>query len=608
MCGIFGAVGCELGANGLERALDAIGHRGPDGRGSQELAGGRVVFGHVRLSIIDLSPAGAQPMSNEDGTVWLTFNGEIYNHEALHRELERKGHRFRGRSDSEVIVHLYEEKGVALLDDLIGMFAFALYDTRSDTLLVARDRIGIKPLHYYFDGARFAFASELGPLTRVPGLDLSPDVTAWYDFLTYGFVPAPKTIYARARKLPAGHWLELRGGKLRVVRYWEPRFEPDEGRADGDVLGEFEALLAQVVRDHMVSDVPVGVFLSGGVDSGLVTAVANREAREPLRAFTISFPESDNDEADAARAAAATLGSPISVGTFTTAELDASVPRLPEIFGEPFADHSALPMLGLAKHAASELKVVLSGDGGDETHLGYGRYQKATRRRALYAAADAIPGLASALRGTGLAAVPALRNAAEGELGRVVHFHGGIPRETKRAILDVAAPELADYDDYWLLREHDRPELPPFARQQFVDFATYLPEGILTKVDRTSMRYGLEARPPLLDHRMVDFAARLPERFLVRDGVGKQLLRESLARALGPRAAWAKKRAFSVPIKRYVSREGRFRLERDLDVLGAFRVDKRAIERVLRPSQDAQKHWLIAVLALFVGRATAQSL
>jgi asparagine synthase (glutamine-hydrolysing) len=600
MCGIFGTVGIELSDAQVEGAVQTLRHRGPDGSGYRWDPERRAVLGHTRLSIIDLSPAGAQPMVNEDASLILTMNGEIYNHAALRPGLERKGHVFKSACDAEVILHLFEEKGMDLLDDLHGMFAFALYEVKAGRLHLARDRLGIKPLHWYHDGRRFAFASELKALRAIPGLDLAPDVTAYYDFLTYQFVPAPKTIYQRAHKLPPGHRLVLDAERVSVQPYWDVRFEPDP-RLDVDAAcEELSSLLRTVVREHLVSDVPLGIFLSAGVDSGLIAAEANSAAGAPLAAFTIGFPERANDELEEAAGIARRLGSPHVAGRFSFEELLAGVATMPELFDEPFADHSALPMIGLSRLAAARMKVVLSGDGGDETHLGYGRYLKEGRRRFVNALTDAIPGLGR------LASYPSLqrsywaRKAAEDVNGRNCHRHGGIPRETKRAFVEVIAPELRDYDEYWLFAEHGRSNLSPYARQQYLDLKTYLPDGILTKVDRTAMRFGLEVRPPLLDHRMVELAARIPDSVKQDGGVQKALLRRLLLRHLPRETAYARKRAFSVPIQHFVRDRGLFRLERDLEVLGAFRVDKRKVDQVLDPRRESQKFWIVSQLERFL--------
>jgi asparagine synthase (glutamine-hydrolysing) len=603
MCGIIGAVGVDLTDSQVERAVATLRHRGPDGSGYRWDAERRAVLGHTRLSIIDLSSAGAQPMANEDGSLLLTMNGEIYNHAALRRDLERKGHAFRGACDAEVILHLFEEKGMGLLDDLHGMFAFALYDQTTKRLHLARDRLGIKPLHWYHDGKRFAFASELKGLAAIPGLDLAPDATAYYDFLTYQFVPAPKTIYKRALKLPPAHHLVVDGHDVKLHRYWDVDFSPDPKFDAEAACEELSSLLRTTVADHLVSDVPVGIFLSAGVDSGLIAAAANEAAGSPLTAFTIGFPERGNDELAEAAEVAQRLGSPHVAGRFSLDELMAGVAMMPGLFDEPFADHSALPMIGLTRLAAARMKVVLSGDGGDETHLGYGRYLKGERRRFADTLGDAIAAL-------GLLAPLAerrgaywLRKAAEDAKGRNCHRHGGIPRETKRAFIDVTGAELRDYDEYWLYAAHDRPELSPYARQQYLDLKTYLPDGILTKVDRTAMRFGLEVRPPLLDHRMVELAARLPDTLKNEGGVQKAMLRRLLARRLPRETVYARKRAFSVPIEHFVRERGLFRLERDLDVLGAFRIEKKRMEQVLDPRRESQKFWIISQLERFLSPA-----
>jgi asparagine synthase (glutamine-hydrolysing) len=604
MCGIFGALGEGFDPRHGLLALDAIAHRGPDGSHHVADPEHALFLGHRRLSIIDLSESGRQPMTNEDGSLLLTYNGEIYNHAELRAGLERRGHRFSSTCDAEVVLHLYEEEGPACLERLHGMFAFGLYDRSARRLFLARDRLGLKPLYTYQDDGLFAFASELKALRALPTADLAPDVTAYYDYLTYRFVPAPKTIYRRARKLPAGHWLELdfrdgRPGEARVQRWWDVDFAPEEDLTAEGALEALEPLLEEVVRDHLVSDVEVGTFLSSGVDSALVTALARRASGRAPRAFTISFPERANDEVEGAGAVAALLGAEQTVGRFQQREVEDRAGLLFDVFDEPFADHAALPMLDLAELAARDVKVVLSGDGGDETHAGYGRYAKGERRDRVYSALDGLPFLKrTLLRGPALR-VPWMRDLAEEPRGRRHAFHAGIPRETKRAFLDVAGGELADYDDYWLLREGARPGVSRLAGAQLLDLTTLLPEGHLTKVDRTSMRYGLEVRPPLLDHRLVEFAGRLPDRLRRGEEGGKPLLRTLLGRIL-PGYDQAPKLGFSIPLKHFVAERGLFRLQEDVEVFDAFRIDRRRVERVLSPRRNSMELWMLWVLASFL--------
>lgn len=592
---------------GVEDALAALGvlrHRGPDGQGHHVLADGNGLLGHQRLAIIDLSPAGAQPMTNEDGTLWLTFNGEIYNHGGLQAELEAKGHTFKGRCDAEVILHLYEEKGMDLLDDLRGMFAFGLYDTTKRTLFLARDRLGIKPLFVYEDGARCVFASELKAIRAMAGLDLAPDPTAYYDFLTYQYVPAPKTVYAKARKLPAGHWMEWKDGESRVRRWWDPRNAPEWTGTEEEAVEHLAGLLAESVEAHLVSDVPVGLFLSAGVDSSLVSFLAKEVSGEAHAAFTVRFEGREDDEADDAADIARRLGSTHHVDAFGNDQLVATIARMPELFDEPFADASALPMVGLCELAARHGKVVLSGDGGDETHAGYGRYLKRDKRQSIYAVARSIPGLSGLARVGNLPAVPWVRAIRESALGAPYSFHMGLPREAKRLLIDFGDATFEDYDDYWAVREYEA-DLGTLRGQQCMDLATSLPEGILTKVDRTSMACGLEVRPPLLDHRVVEFALGLPASFKIREGEQKPLLRRLLARHLPPSISAAKKRAFSVPMKNFV-RDGTVGLRGDLEVLDSFRVKRDALGRYFGPSRDYQVHWMLHALQGFLAAQEAR--
>jgi asparagine synthase (glutamine-hydrolysing) len=598
MCGILGAIGTRVDPRAVHDALATLAHRGPDGEGSLHDAAHGLYLGHRRLSIVDLSESGRQPMTNEDGSLALTFNGEIYNHLELRRGLEARGHVFKSRCDAEVILHLYEERGAALVDELRGMFAFGLYDFPRRKLLLARDRLGIKPLFYYQDDGLFAFASELKAIRALPGADLTPDVTAYYDFLTYRFVPAPKTIYRRARKLPAGHVLELEDGRARTTRWWdaaERALALDPRAAEA----ELEERLRDAVSEHLMADVEIGLFLSAGIDSCLVAAHARAQAGgadRPLRAFTISFPGRTNDEAEAAGRMAAALGAVHRIGTYTGSAAD--VARLPDVFDEPFADHSALPMLHLSELAAREVKVVLSGDGGDETHAGYGRYRKGAQRDRLFGLLGKLPGRTH-IPARALGA-PWVRDLREDPLGWRHSFHSGIPRETKRLLLDFHSREFDDYDDYWLRREHDRPELPPLARKQYFDLVTLLPEGGLTKVDRTSMRYGLEVRPPLLDHRLVELALAVPDARR-SSPEGKPLLRAALRRVLPAYDFATPKMGFSLPLKQLVVEGGLFRLPRDVEVFDAFRLDRAKVERILTPRRNSYELFLLYVLASFVG-------
>ena len=597
MCGIYGSIACAAPLAASLGALRKLAHRGPDAEGHHVDAQHDVFLGQRRLAIIDLSPAGEQPMSNEDGSLWMVLNGEIYNHDELRRELLAKGHRFIGRCDAEVVLHLYEEEGERALERLVGMFAFAMWDARKSELFIARDRLGIKPLYYAFDGRRFAFASELAALEATPGFAFTPDVTAYWDFLTYQFVPAPKTIWKQARKLPAGHCASFADGRVTVRRWWDLEFAPDESLDEEHALAEVDALLERVVADHLQADVPVGLFLSGGVDSSLIAARVAKLAKEPTSSFSIRFPDRADDETEIARDTSHRLGLRWTVRDFGADDLLACLPRMADVFGEPFGDQAALPMLGLCEMTAKHVKVVLSGDGGDETHLGYARYFKEGERRVAHALADALPGRAL-IRSTPLGR-SALRNTLEGPWGRMCHFYGGIPAETKRAALDVGS-ELADYDDYWLFKEHDRAELSPLARQQYRDMKTWLAEGILTKVDRTSMRYGLEVRPPLLDHRFVELSARIPDDVKARGGVRKHLLKRLLEATMPRELVHRRKRAFSVPIKHFVHERGLLRPERDVDVLGAFGMRPAKVSRALDTSRDHHAYWLLHALTSFV--------
>jgi len=380
MCGIAGKV-YGSGSGRVEEGLlhsmcDALVHRGPDDVGYY--TGDGVGLGMRRLQVIDLA-TGHQPMSNEDGTLWIVFNGEIYNYRELRRELQSSGHVFRTDSDTEVIVHLYEERGAAGLQALQGMFAFAAWDTQKRSLFLARDRLGKKPLYYACSRGALTFASELGAVLCDDTVDTAVDPRAIDEYLTYLFVPHPRTIYQGVFKLPPGSYAVYEGGNLSVERYWEPpHMVGDDGTADGrtdeELAAELESLLQEAVQSRLVADVPVGAFLSGGLDSSLIVAMMQKAGAEPVRTFSIGFEESSFNELDHARSVSEALGTQHTefVVSYDVQDL---LPRMLDHFGEPFADSSAIPTYHLSKVTRSAVTVALSGDGGDEVFGGYRRYR-----------------------------------------------------------------------------------------------------------------------------------------------------------------------------------------------------------------------------------------
>lgn len=563
MCGIAGFAGAGVTpeeATGWLRAMcDAITHRGPDDEGHFVAPG--VALGMRRLSIIDVA-GGHQPIGNEDGAIQLVFNGEIYNHHDLRRRLEPQ-HRFRTRSDTETIVHGYEEYGDRVLDRLRGMFGFALWDGNRARLLLARDRLGIKPLYYWsMPGGGLAFCSELRSLLALPQFRPTVDPEAVARYLGFGYVPEPRAILQGVHKLPPGHVLTWQRGQAPMVtRYWTP-VRPEASTIDEEeAVVELRRLLQEAVSCHLESEVPLGAFLSGGLDSSTVVAIMAGALSRRVQTFTIGFDEGGYNEAPAAAEVAGALGTD-HTELVVRPDADALVEGLVAAFDEPFADSSAIPTYLVAQLARTRVTVALSGDGGDELFGGYTRYLQTLRRRPLPAMARPW------LRGLG-------RLAPHGAPGRNYLIDMGRPWEGRYAATvaqplapvegGVARPDLvhaAGPFESWLAPRFDAARSRDFAtRMTLVDLETYLPGDILTKVDRTTMAVSLEARVPLLDHPLVEFAVSLPARLKFREGHGKHIFRRAIAPLIPASVLTRPKQGFAVPLDRWFRGPLRHRLE-----------------------------------------------
>jgi len=582
MCGIVGMYvprgGAPVDQAVLRRMADAISHRGPDDDGFHVEDG--VGLGFRRLSIIDLE-GGHQPIFNEDGAVAVVFNGEIYNFRELRRTLEALGHRFRTRADSEVLAHGWESWGTALPERLRGMFAFAVWDRRRRALFLGRDRLGIKPLHLArLPDGRVLFASELKALLVEPALSRRIDPAAVEDYFGLGYVPDPRSILAGAEKLEPGYRLLLEdGGPPVPERYWDVSFASrSTPSSEGE---ETEALLARLddaVASHLVSDVPVGAFLSGGIDSSAVVGSMRLASEEVVRTYSITFAEGEFDEGRYARQVAELLGTRHREER-ATAEGFRLLPQIVAAYDEPFSDSSAIPTYLLCQLARREVKVALSGDGGDETLAGYSRY---VRHLAALRARAWIPrplrlGLHAGARG----ALPWLGSRAERIAGGIAALGGD---EASIYLRLVGVSEAAERDELFApsfkralqgYRAEDRlrtclaqaPADDPLSRAQYLDLKTYLPGEILTKVDRASMAHSLEVRVPLLDHHWVEWAATLPPSRRLRGGVGKRALRQALTRRLPQGILARRKHGFSVPVAAWL--RGPLRAEMERRLLGA---------------------------------------
>jgi asparagine synthase (glutamine-hydrolysing) len=564
VCGIAGVVsdGPPVRREDVARMADRQAHRGPDGSGVWMSADGRAGLSHRRLAILDLSPAGAQPCSDDEKDVHLVYNGEVYNFRDLRAELERAGWRFRSRSDAEVVLRGYQEWGDSVVERLRGMFAFGIWDGPRQRLFLARDRLGIKPLHWAESDGVFVFASELKGVEAGPIADRSLDVSALWDFLTYGWVPAPKTPWRSMRKLPAAHVLVREAGRTTVRRWWSPGFEASGARDRRRLEAELLERLEEAVRLHLLSDVPVGALLSGGIDSSAVTAFAAR-AGAGLRTYSVGFEEAAVSEAPFARRVAELFGTEHVEETSRLEDARAAFDGLAGWMDEPFGDTSIVPTALVCEVARRGVKVALSGDGGDELFAGYRRYAKFVRQRRR----DVLPravrvGIAPHLARRLPPASPGRRSLLRWGMddpARHVFLNGGMTRQEKEdALPEAIVARFAGYDDCWAIRSHWREDLDPWSRQQYVDLMTYLPDDLLTKVDRASMRVGLEVRPPLLDHRLVEWAAGVPAAVRVRGGRLKSLLRSALHGVLPPEILDRKKQGFSIPTERWV-RDGLLR-------------------------------------------------
>jgi asparagine synthase (glutamine-hydrolysing) len=558
MCGIAGFADLTVTSGNLaadrsrvKAMCDVMRHRGPDDDGFLVEPG--VALGMRRLSIIDIA-TGHQPIHNETETVWVVFNGEIYNYRELRAALEKAGHRFYTSSDTETIVHGYEEWGEAIFSKLRGMFGIAIWDRTKRTLLVGRDRPGIKPLYYAEAGGRLYFGSEAKCVLANPEVNRELDPEALDHFLAYLYTPRDRAIFRGMRKLAPGHYLKLHDGKLEITRYWEfPAVQPAQ-RSEADALAELEQTLSDAVQSHMVADVPLGAFLSGGIDSSIVVALMARASNRPVKTFAIGFDEPRFNELPHAKRVAEHLGTEHHEFVVRPDALDI-LDRLIWHFDEPFADSSAIPTWYVSEMARKHVTVVLSGDGGDELFGGYDRYLPHPR----VASFDRVaPGLGRAVAAATWRALPHgvrgknfLRHVARDAQGRyldsVTMYHGD---ERASLLSGDARRALRNWDSERYFRApFDRLRGLPFPAQMMAfDFETYLPEDCLTKVDRMSMAHSIESRVPLLDHLVVEFAAGLPASLKIQGDRRKHLLKQ-LAFKLVPREILDRpKQGFGVPI------------------------------------------------------------
>jgi len=582
MCGIVGIA--DLAGRPVDRELiksmnDRIVHRGPDDEGYW--VGDGVGLAMRRLSIIDLD-GGHQPFFNETKTVITVYNGEIYNFQELQQSLRRRGHKLTSNCDTEVIPHLYEEYGRGLVQHLTGMFALAVWDRQRRSLLLARDRLGIKPLHYAVQDGRLYFASELKSLDVCGVLgDLNPE--AVYCYMNYGYVPAPLTIYKDVYKVPPGHCVEVVDGQVSVSRYWQVAYEQGESRSEQEWLDELHSLLLQAVKIRMISDVPLGAFVSGGVDSSLIVALMCEVSGSRIKTFSISFDDPAHDEGEYARAVANKFDTDHTELTVRP-DLWRHVEDIVSQFDEPFADSSAIPTYFLSKLTREHVTVAMSGDGGDELFGGYDRYVEFFRKRPLYRIPQTMRrwtlGLLGDILPRGTRGKRFLRSLQLDPFTDYISGDGELPLDelftsdfsASVSEVDAAGPARE------LLQSGSRNELDVLCGH---DLAFYLPDDILTKVDRTSMAVSLEVRVPILDHHVVEFAATLPSDLRLRGRTGKYLLKRLLERYMPSEHVHRPKRGFAIPLGQW------FRHELHDELMATLSPAKLGVSGIFDPSAVA---------------------
>ncbi len=580
MCGICGVVG-RPDEQLMKRMLGRIAHRGPDDEGiliKETSAGESIALGHRRLSIIDLSAGGHEPMSDRSGQVWLTFNGEIYNFLELRRELEARGHSFRSESDAEVIIYAYLEWGRACLERFNGMFAFAIWDARDETLLLARDRLGIKPLYYADTPAGFAFASEVKALLEIPDFKAEVDRAALDQFMTFLWVPDPKTVFRGVRKLPPAHALVYRDGRAEVFEYWDVEFEEDDRVSESDWVEALREQVGRSVRSQMISDVPLGAFLSGGLDSSSVVALMTGLTDKRITTYTFGFRQEDlrydilEDDVKYARIVGREFQTDYQEHFLEPHVLEL-LPHLVYHMDEPVADPAIITSYLICRTARERLTVLVSGMGGDEIFAGYPRHMAVKiadaynlipsfiTRPLVEAMPGARPGrLTAVFRNTKKLA----RSAALPERERYLGFGTYFTRTEKE---ELYSPDLLNetrgLDPYVEHNKYfDRVRDQDFINQMlYVDLKTFLPCLNLTYTDKTSMASSMEVRVPLLDHELVEMAARIPARLKLKGLTRKYILKRAAAGWLPREIIHRKKAGFSAPVRAWLARDLRDTVE-----------------------------------------------
>ncbi len=610
MCGIAGVVECGRGLSpsdeGLMRMAEVLVHRGPDAQGIHRA--GPVGLVHRRLSIIDLA-SGQQPMCSPDGNVWVVFNGEIYNYLELKTDLEQHGHRFRTKSDTEVLLALYLQYGFDAFAKINGMLACAFWEAATNRLVLVRDRFGKKPLFYYRDEARFVFGSEVKALLAYGGLERNIHLPALHEYLTHGYIVGEESILAGVSRLPPAHFLVLQNGHVTCRPYWTLQFQPtDTPPPEQEVVEHIEVLLEQAVKRRLISEVPLGAFLSGGIDSSTVVALMARVLDHPVKTFAIGFDEADYSELADARVVAQHLQTDHTEIVVKPSAFDI-LPHLVKHLDEPFGDSSAVPTFYVCQAARQHVTVALSGDGGDEVFAGYQRYQELgqyqrMRRIPRWIRQYVIQPFVATLPFTwpGWNTLYAM---GKGSRDGIPSDLGLYPYIQAQLYTDSLTEQLAGNNPFVSTERilHDVRQLDPVSRYQYLDTLQYLPHDILVKVDRMSMANSLEVRSPLLDYTLVEYMATLPVSFKLWNGVSKRILRQ-LCRTVLPAAVLAKrKQGFAIPQDQWFRKDlravaGDILLDRKTLARGFF--CKKTLERMLQHHMTGRRDYSSWIWCLIV--------
>jgi asparagine synthase (glutamine-hydrolysing) len=602
MCGILGVINCnqQVEPEALSKMLDLISHRGPDGEGV--FIQKNVAIGHRRLSIIDLE-GGNQPLSNSRATLWITYNGELYNYEELKRSLIDKGYSFRTKSDTEVVLQAYAHWGKDCVRHFRGMFAFGILDLEFRELFIARDHFGIKPLVYAYNSDVFAFSSEIQALKPIKEIGWDIDLTALDQYLAYQYIPAPNTIFKEVKKLPPAHYMRVSfSGKIEeLTSYWEFDFNPDYTKTEKYWIEGLEETIKESVKCHLISDVSFGAFLSGGIDSSLVVSYMSQLMAKPVKTFSIGFEEEDFSELNYARKVARKWGTD-HYETIVKADALSILSDIVKHYGEPFGDSSAIPTFYVSQLARKHVAMVLSGDAGDELFAGYENYSTRWSRHL-----RPIPEHLSFLKkglyfflNTALSRKFPLRTAALNDWQQYNQYFKATDRSKlwKFEIQNTLKETDLIHQKVW----NESNSYTHFQRAQHLDFCTYLPFDILTKVDIASMMHSLEVRTPFLDLQVVELVSQIPEKFNINkssgEWVGKQLLKQIVAKDLGNDFAFRKKMGFSIPIKKWLGgtkksqNEVKDRLLSPRNGLDSF-FEQSALEKVANGSNSSQQWQLV---------------